>query len=1055
MADYAISNVPRRVVYAASGVGPYAFTFEILVDTDVAVYRDDALLTLTTDYTVTIAANGTGSITLVALPTGATQIAIVGSRAIQRTSDFVTGGDFFANTVNDELDSLTIFAQQNAEGLARALQAPQTDPLGIDMTLPRASVRANKTLAFDTNGNPIIGEVIGDNRGDWAAGTAYNKRDIVRDAVNGNVYYANTAHTSSGVAPIDDNADAGKWDLLVDNESAGASAAAAAASETAAAGSASAASTSATNAASSASAASTSATNAASSASSALSSKNAAEAAASTAAADAVAAADDLLDAAVATATAAAADSASAASTSAANALASLNDFKGQYYGPAASDPAVDPLGNAPTAGDLYFNTTSNRLRVYNATTGTWAEGNAGSVAVQNFNGTGSQTAFTLATAPESENNTQVYISGVYQQKDQYSISGATLTFTSAPPAGTNNIEVVTLNTLPLGVTSADLVQFQPAGTGAVPRTAQDKMRESVSVLDFGAVGDGVADDTAELTAAKTYADANGLFLDFGNGNFVVTGTLEMPLRLKGYATITGNISWTQRKHISQLGRLAVVGNVLMSGVWFSKFDHIDNIGYDFTIDGNSSLWGSFWNEFGTIRTNKLILDVDQGQSVNQNQFNTVRCARGIHIKGVNTSGTREAHNNVFINVDTTGADMTAVDGTTGVHLLNDSNLDQTNTVINWYAESSGNRLAYGNWNILGSNVDANSNPYLIDRKNSALMSGGTGRNGSYLSASQNIARGGDWGELTTSGIPPSLAGASIVPVSVTNAPDGNTLGARQTGGGTFRAIDIKYQIGTSGIVRATAFVYQEGNPSQTVEILNDSLGLVLSGVASYTPLGGGWYLLRVAGTSAVGAGGTEGRIRIYTTSSSALTASDLRVLGSFYVTTEETVLLPAVKTGPKTAYGTAAPTTGTWAVGDRTINTSPSLATGTAVSFVCTAAGAPGTWAEEVILPQSTSISIPTSTATTVASFGTGTGAAFFGLIHVRDAGSTRLGSSAIVTNFTEVGAQSLHLSALQNSGAGGSLTVSGGNIQFTHSFGSTRTFRVTLQRIGLAKTI
>ena len=201
MADYAISNVPRRVVYAASGVGPYAFTFEILVNTDVAVYKDDALLTLTTDYTVTIAANGTGSITLAATPTGATQIAIVGSRAIQRTSDFVTGGDFFANTVNDELDSLTIFAQQNAEAVNRALQAPQTDPTNIDMTLPRASVRANKTLAFDANGDPTTGEVVGDNRGNWAAGIAYNKRDIAKDTTNGNVYYVNTAHTSSGSLP--------------------------------------------------------------------------------------------------------------------------------------------------------------------------------------------------------------------------------------------------------------------------------------------------------------------------------------------------------------------------------------------------------------------------------------------------------------------------------------------------------------------------------------------------------------------------------------------------------------------------------------------------------------------------------------------------------------------------------------------------------------------------------------------------------------------------------------------------------------------------------------
>lgn len=153
-----INNVTRRVVYAASGTGPYAFTFEILAATDIAVYRDDTLLTLTTNYTVTINSNGTGSITLTAAPTGATQIAIVGNRTISRTTDFVTGGDFFANVLNDELDQQTIFAQQNAEGLSRALQAPQTDPTSINMTLPRAADRANKYLAFDSNGNPQPGD---------------------------------------------------------------------------------------------------------------------------------------------------------------------------------------------------------------------------------------------------------------------------------------------------------------------------------------------------------------------------------------------------------------------------------------------------------------------------------------------------------------------------------------------------------------------------------------------------------------------------------------------------------------------------------------------------------------------------------------------------------------------------------------------------------------------------------------------------------------------------------------------------------------------------------
>ena len=426
MADYAISNVPRRVVYAASGTGPYAFTFEILVNTDVAVYKDDALLTLTTDYTVTIAANGTGSITLVATPTGATQIAIVGSRAIQRTSDFVTGGDFFANTVNDELDSLTIFAQQNAEAVNRALQAPQTDPTNIDMTLPRASVRANKTLAFDANGDPTTGEVVGDNRGNWAAGIAYNKRDIAKDTTNGNVYYVNTAHTSSGSLPISTNADSAKWDLLVDNAAAGTSATAAAASASAAASSASAASTSATNAASSASAASTSASNASTSATNAASSATAASGSASTASTQATNAGNSATAAATsatnasnsATAAASSATSASGsastattqasnASTSATNAAtsatnaansataaqtaetnaetaetnaetaqtaaetaqaaaeAALASFNATYLGAQSSDPSVDNEGDAVTAGDWYFNTTSNISRIY------------------------------------------------------------------------------------------------------------------------------------------------------------------------------------------------------------------------------------------------------------------------------------------------------------------------------------------------------------------------------------------------------------------------------------------------------------------------------------------------------------------------------------------------------------------------------------------------------------------------------------------------------------------------------------------------------------------
>jgi hypothetical protein len=161
MADYAISNVPRRVVYAASGTGPYAFTFEILNQTDIAVYKASTLLTLTTDYTVTINANGTGSVTLVT-SAGTSNITIVGAKNIQRTTDFTTGGDLFANTLNDELDNQTIFIQQVAETAERGLKAPVVDPTDINMTLPAKASRVGTVLAFNaTTGNPEAGPSIG------------------------------------------------------------------------------------------------------------------------------------------------------------------------------------------------------------------------------------------------------------------------------------------------------------------------------------------------------------------------------------------------------------------------------------------------------------------------------------------------------------------------------------------------------------------------------------------------------------------------------------------------------------------------------------------------------------------------------------------------------------------------------------------------------------------------------------------------------------------------------------------------------------------------------
>lgn len=157
MVDYNISAVRRRKVFSGSaGVGPYACTFEIIAQTDIAVYKNTTLLTLTTDYTVSINSNGTFSVTLVVAATGSDTVTVTGARAIERTTDFVTAGDLRASALNDQLDSLTISAQQLAEEGERSIRFPITDSTTLSAALPVAATRASKVLAFDSSGNVTV-----------------------------------------------------------------------------------------------------------------------------------------------------------------------------------------------------------------------------------------------------------------------------------------------------------------------------------------------------------------------------------------------------------------------------------------------------------------------------------------------------------------------------------------------------------------------------------------------------------------------------------------------------------------------------------------------------------------------------------------------------------------------------------------------------------------------------------------------------------------------------------------------------------------------------------
>jgi len=119
------------------------------------------------------------------------------------------------------------------------------------------------------------------------------------------------------------------------------------------------------------------------------------------------------------------------------------------------------------------------------------AGGLTGTISIDNFSGDDVTTIFNLSVNPTSENNTDVFIDGVYQQKNTYTVVGTVLTFSEAPPLGVNNIEVK-MSAIIFGVPSDDSVSTVKLQDGAVSSAKMIKNVRSVTGTDTGLVTDDV-----------------------------------------------------------------------------------------------------------------------------------------------------------------------------------------------------------------------------------------------------------------------------------------------------------------------------------------------------------------------------------------------------------------------------------------------------------------------------------------------------------------------------------------------------------------------------------
>tara|TARA_R100001594_G_scaffold6095_6_gene17897 strand:+ start:3230 stop:4606 length:1377 start_codon:yes stop_codon:yes gene_type:complete len=141
-----ISTTNSRNDYtASSSQTTFAYTFPVTAETDILVYQDGTLKSLTTHYTVS--ATPTGNVVFGSGLDSGTKVALVRSVPLTQSADYVENDPFSAETHEDALDRLTIIAQQIDEEVGRSLKLAASSTTS-NLTIPEPS--ADKYLAWNS-----------------------------------------------------------------------------------------------------------------------------------------------------------------------------------------------------------------------------------------------------------------------------------------------------------------------------------------------------------------------------------------------------------------------------------------------------------------------------------------------------------------------------------------------------------------------------------------------------------------------------------------------------------------------------------------------------------------------------------------------------------------------------------------------------------------------------------------------------------------------------------------------------------------------------------------
>ena len=287
--------------------------------------------------------------------------------------------------------------------------------------------------------------------------------------------------------------------------------------------------------------------------------------------------------------------------TGVADAQAAINDFDERYYGALSTNPATRPSGANRQNGDLYFNTSDGKMKVYNGShaSGTWddvaAPGNffintlsssSGSGGGQSaFNGTA--TRFTLSNPPLTAQQLLVSVNGVVQKPNSgtspsegFAIDGADIIFASAPATNAPFFIVTIGSSVNIG-------------------TPSDNTVTSAKIVDGTIVN-------ADISSSAAIAGSK-ISPDFGSQNILTTGRILLGTTTEGAVNAdeltiasTGNTGMTLRSPSTGSG------NIFFSSATSGTSDAAGFITYGHN-NGDLS-FGTGTDERMRIDTNGLVM---------------------------------------------------------------------------------------------------------------------------------------------------------------------------------------------------------------------------------------------------------------------------------------------------------------------------------------------------------------------------------------------------------------------------------------------------------------